>query len=77
MLFLIGKIIKLVKRPLNSLRDKTNLTNCREAKRYLAFGFIAYKKAYDMVPHSLLKETLKLLGVAGNIRRLLGQSTRN
>ena len=30
-----------------------------------------------MVPHSWLKETLKTVGVADNIRRLLGQSMRN
>ena len=30
-----------------------------------------------MVPHSWLKETLKMVGVADNICRLLGQSIRN
>ena len=29
-----------------------------------------------MVPYSWLKETLKMVGVADNIRRLLGQSMR-
>ena len=30
-----------------------------------------------MLPYSWLKETLKMIGVAGNIRRLLGQSIQN
>ena len=30
-----------------------------------------------MVPHFWLKDTLKMMGVAGNIRRLLGQSMCN
>ena len=34
------------------LIDKTILRNCRKAKRNLAIGFIDYKKACDMVPHS-------------------------
>ena len=30
-----------------------------------------------MVPHSWLKETLKIMGMADSIRRLLGHSMRN
>ena len=45
--------------------------------RNLPIGFIDYKKAYDLVPHSWLKETLKIVGVADNIHRLLGQSMCN
>ena len=40
------------------LTEKSILRNCRKAKRNLDIGFIDYKKAYDMVPHSCLKETL-------------------
>ena len=59
------------------LIDKTILTNCRMAKRNLAIEFIDYRKAYDMMPHSWLKETLKMVAVADNICRLLSHSTRN
>ena len=45
--------------------------------RILVIGFRDYKKAYDMVSCSWLKETLKIVGVAENIRRLLGQSIHN
>ena len=59
------------------LTEKIIFRNCRKAKRNLAIRFIDYRKAYDMVPHSWLKETLKMVGVADNICRLLGQSIRN
>ena len=59
------------------LIDKTILKNCRKAKRILAIGFIDNKKAYDMVPHSWLKETLKMAGVADKIRRLLSRNMYN
>ena len=59
------------------LIDKIILRNCRKAKRNLAIGFIGYKKTYEVVPHSWLKETLKMVRVADNICRLLGQSMCN
>ena len=57
--------------------DKTILSNCRKANKNLAIIFIDYKKAYDMVPHSCLKETQKPVGVADNICRLFSQSMCN
>ena len=59
------------------LVDKTILRNCRKAKRNLVIGFIDHRKAYGMVPHSWLKETLKMVGVADNICQLLSHSMRN
>ena len=35
---------------------------------------IDYKKAYDIVPHSWIKEVLDLFGVAENIKTLLVNS---
>ena len=43
----------------------------------LVIGFRDYKKAYDKVSCSWLKETLKTVGVADNIPRLLRQSIYN
>ena len=40
-------------------------------------AWIDYKKAYDIVPHSWILETLKLTGVAQNIQRLLGAGMKN
>ena len=40
----------------------------------LSMAWIDYKKAYDMVPHSWIKEVVDMLGVAGNIGGLLSNS---
>ena len=37
-------------------------------------AWIDYKKAYDMVPHSWIKECLELLGVGENVKTLLVDS---
>ena len=37
-------------------------------------AWIDYKKAYEMVPHSQIKECLELFGVAENIKTLLVNS---
>ena len=34
------------------LIDKMVIRNCRRRLRNLAMGWIDYKKAYDMIPHS-------------------------
>ena len=39
-------------------------------------GWIDYKKAYDMVPHSCIIECLDLFGVAENIKSLFVNSTK-
>ena len=43
----------------------------KSRKKNLAIAWIGYKKAYDMVPHSWIKECLDLFGVAENIKTLL------
>ena len=43
-------------------------------KKNLAMAWISYKKAYDMVPHSWIKECLDMFGVAENIKTLLFNS---
>jgi len=37
-------------------------------------SWIDYKKAYDMVPHSWIKEIFQLTGVANNICGLINDS---
>ena len=56
------------------LIDKTILKHCKRHQRNLAMGWIDYKKAYDMVPHSWLIEAVKMVGVAENIVELLRKS---
>ena len=55
------------------LIDKMILRDAKVGKN-LSMAWIDYKKAYDMVPHSWIKEVVDLLGVAGNIGGLLSSS---
>ena len=56
------------------LIDKTILRQARAKQRNLSMAWIDYKKAYDMVPHSWIREMLGMLKVAGNVQRLLSGS---
>ena len=56
------------------LIEKTILKEVKRLKKNLAMSSIDYKKAYGMVPHSWIKETLNITGVAKNIQRLLTNS---
>ena len=40
-------------------------------------AWIDFKKAYDLVPHSWIIESLKMVGVAENIIDMLGRSMQN
>ena len=37
-------------------------------------AWIDYKKAYDLVPHSCIKECMELMGIAESVRELLEKS---
>ena len=50
------------------------ISEVKSRKNNLAMAWIDYKKAYDMVPHSWIKECLDLFGVAENIKTLLVNS---
>jgi hypothetical protein len=39
-------------------------------KRYLAMGWIDYRKAYVIVPHSWIVEMFKLVKMADNVKGL-------
>ena len=54
--------------------DGAVIREVKSRKKNLAMALIDYKKAYDMVPHSWIKECLDLFGVAENIRTLLVNS---
>ena len=59
------------------LVDKMVMRNCKKRKTNLSRAWIDYKKAYDIVPHSWILETLQLTWVAPNIQRLVGASMKN
>ena len=50
------------------LIDKAILREVKMKKRHLAMGWIDYRKAYDMVPHSWMLEMLSLVKVSGNVK---------
>ena len=44
--------------------DRAVVRKVKSRKKNLAMAWIDYEKAYDMVPHSWIKEWLELFGVA-------------
>ena len=50
--------------------DRAVIKEVKSRNKNLAVGWIDYKKAYDMVPHSWIIECLDLFGVAENIKSL-------
>ena len=53
------------------LIDREGLRDAKRKKRHLSMAWIDYQKAYDMLPHSWILETLGLIKVAKNIEGLL------
>ena len=56
--------------------DKMVLKDCRKRHTNLTMAWIDYKKAYDVIPHSWIKECMELTGIAGNVRELLLKSMK-
>ena len=53
------------------LIDKIVIRNCRGRLTNLAMGWINYKKASDMIPHSWILKCLKMFGVLSYITALM------
>ena len=58
------------------LIDKTVLKDCRKRHTNLGMALIYYKKAYDMVPHSWIVESLELARVANNVVEVISRSMK-
>ena len=54
--------------------DRAVIGEVKSRKNNLVIACKDYKKAYDMVPHSGIKKSLGLFGVAENIKTLLVNS---
>ena len=54
--------------------DKMIMRNARAGNKNLYMAWIDYRKAYDTLAHSWIKECLDLFGIAPNIKRLLSNS---
>ena len=59
------------------LIDKAILCDCRKRHTNLGMAWIDYKKAYDMVSHSWVLESLELVRVSGNILKFVKRSMAN
>ena len=54
--------------------DRAVIREVKFRKKNLTMAWIDHKKAYDMVPHSWIKECLDLFGAAENIKTLFVNS---
>lgn len=54
--------------------DKMVMKNCKRRKTNLCMAWIDFKKAYDMVPHSWIVESLRMFGIVENLIHLLSIS---
>ena len=57
--------------------DKMVLKNCKRRLTNMAVAWIDYRKAYDMIPHSWIKETLSIFGISQNIQTMMANSMPN
>lgn len=57
--------------------DQEIMEDAKKRKKSLSMGWIDFQKAYDMVPHSWIIETLKLYKVSEIFINFLQQSMRN
>ena len=54
--------------------NKILLQRVKQRKKYLKMGWIDYWKAYDMVPHSWVIESLNTMGIAKNMVNFSGKT---
>ena len=56
------------------LIDKLVLKDCKRRHTNLTMAWVDYRKAYDMVPHSWILESLQMFGCASNVMKLISTS---
>ena len=59
------------------LLNKMVLNDCKKRHTNLGMAWIDYKKAYDMIPHSWILESLGLVQVSENIVEFIRKSMKN
>ena len=47
------------------------MRDCRTHKKNLVMGWIDYRKAYDMVPHSWIEEVTGMMEIADNKKKFM------
>ena len=55
------------------LINETILKDCRKRITNLTMVWIDYRKPFDFVPHSWIRECLDMLGIADNVRGFFGE----
>ena len=56
--------------------DKSIMKDSKERKTNLVMGWIDYRKAYDMVPHTWISEVFSILGISNNISKFTVESMK-
>ena len=56
------------------LIDKLVLKDCKKRCTNLSMAWIDYRKAYDMVPHSWIKECMSMFRIAENVKTFIESS---
>ena len=59
------------------LINKAVLKDSKRSHTNLAMAWVDCRKAYDLIPHSRIRECLELVGVADNAKRVLSSSMKN
>ena len=59
------------------LIDRASFRDSKKNHRNLGMAWVDYKKAYDMVPHSWVIESLRFAQVAQNIIEFIERSMNN
>ena len=53
------------------------LQEVKRRKKNLAVGWIDYRKAYDMAPHSWVIESLNMMGIVKNVVNFVGKTMKS
>jgi len=53
------------------------MNDCRKRHTNLAMAWVDYKKAYDMIPHSWIIESLEFTNVADNVIKFIERSMKS
>jgi len=56
--------------------DKSIMKESKEKKTNLVMGWIDYRKAYDMVPHTWITSVFSMLGISDNIKKFITESMK-
>lgn len=56
---------------------KMVMKSCKKNMTHLSDAWIAYKKVYDMAPHTCILQCLKIIKAADNIRNVIENPMKN